>query len=84
MSLKDPLILEFLEEHDLELPPKPICRNLNRHGHKIGYSTVRQRVKILEEHDLLKIVSEGSYYAVSQKGRAYLVGDLETEDLEHD
>ncbi|MFB6299103.1 MAG: winged-helix domain-containing protein, partial [Halobacteriales archaeon] len=65
MSLKDGLILEFLEEHDLELPPKPLYRNLNRHGHNIGYSTVRLRLNQLEDHGLLEKVGEGSYYQIT-------------------
>ncbi|WP_247003968.1 winged-helix domain-containing protein [Halosolutus gelatinilyticus] len=82
MSLYDGLILEFLEEHDLELPAKPLYRNLNRHGHEIGYSTVRQRLRELEDHKLLEKVDEAGYYQVSSKGRSYLNGDLELADLE--
>lgn len=83
MSLKDILIMEFLEEYNLALPPKPLYHNLNKHGHKIGYSTVRQRVTELEEHGLLEYDdSEGSYYTVSDKGRKYLAGDLDKDDLE--
>ncbi|WP_092902965.1 winged-helix domain-containing protein [Halostagnicola kamekurae] len=82
MSLKDGLILEFLAEHDLELPAKPLYRNLNRHGHEIGYSTVRQRLGILEEHGLIEKVDEGGYYAISSSGADYLAGDLDVSELE--
>ncbi len=82
MSLKDGLILEFLAEHDLELPAKPLYKNLNRHGHKIGYSTVRQRLNELEAHGLIQRVGEGGYYEISDKGRAWIAGDLEADDLE--
>ncbi|PCR90474.1 winged-helix domain-containing protein [Natrinema ejinorense] len=82
MSLKDGLVLEFLEEHDLELPAKPLYRNLNRHGHEIGYSTVRQRLRVLEANGLIEKVDEAGYYQVSSKGRAYLEGKLDTSDLE--
>ena len=81
MSLKDDLILEFLAEHDLELPAKPLYRNLNRHGHEIGYSTVRQRLRELEEHGLLEKVDEAGYYQVSSKGKEYLEGNIEVDDL---
>lgn len=81
MSLKDDLILEFLAEHDLELPAKPLYRNLNRHGHEIGYSTVRQRLGELEEHGLLEKVDEAGYYQVSSKGMSYLDGELESDEL---
>ncbi|APX98186.1 winged-helix domain-containing protein [Natronorubrum daqingense] len=82
MSLKDGLILEFLREHDLELPAKPLYRNLNRHGHEIGYSTVRLRLAELEENGLIEKVDEAGYYQVSSKGRAYLDGELDVSDLE--
>ncbi|ELY95670.1 hypothetical protein C483_00954 [Natrialba hulunbeirensis JCM 10989] len=82
MSLKDGLILEFLDEHDLELPAKPLYRNLNRHGHEIGYSTVRQRLKELEKHGLLEKVDEAGYYHLTTEGKAYLAGELELNDIE--
>ncbi|RZH67026.1 winged-helix domain-containing protein [Natrinema altunense] len=81
MSLKDGLILEFLEMHDLELPAKPLYRNLNRHGHEIGYSTVRQRLSELEEHGLIEKIDEAGYYAITERGQAYLAGDLSIDDL---
>ena len=82
MSLKDGLILEFLQEHDLELSAKPLYRNLNRHGHEIGYSTVRLRLDELEEHDLVDRIDEAGYYQISDRGRAYLAGELDADDLE--
>ena len=84
MSLKDGLILEFLEEHDLELPAKPLYRNLNRHGHEIGYSTVRQRLGELESYGLIARVDEAGYYEITEKGRAYLDGDIDASELETD
>ncbi len=81
MSMRDAAILEYLEENDLELPPKPLYRNLNRKGHDIGYSTVRGRVKELEKNGLLEKDDDG-YYWVSQKGRRWLEGDLEADELD--
>lgn len=81
MSLKDGLILEFLDKHDLELPAKPLYRNLNRHGHEIGYSTVRQRLRELETHDLIEKVDDAGYYQISSKGKAYLNGELDIDHL---
>ena len=81
MSLKDGLILEFLAEYDLELPPKPLFRNLNRHGHQIGYSTVRKRLGILEKHGLIREVSNGSYYEITETGRRYLEGQISPSEL---
>ncbi|WP_082220691.1 winged-helix domain-containing protein [Haloferax gibbonsii] len=82
MSLKDGLLLEFLAEHNLELPPKPLYRNLNRHGHEIGYSTVRLRLSELEKHGLVQEVGSGGYYEVSEVGQRYLQGDIEPEEIE--
>ena len=81
MTMSDLVILEFLKEHDLELAPKPLYRNLNRHGHDIGYSTVRGRLPEMAEKGLLKKDSDG-YYEVADRGRAYLAGDLDADDLE--
>ncbi|ELZ31381.1 phage PhiH1 repressor protein-like protein [Halogeometricum pallidum JCM 14848] len=82
MSLKDGLILEFLAEHDLELPPKPLYRNLNRHGHQIGYSTVRLRLAELETHGLVEEAGDGGYYQLSELGHDYLKGDIDPARLE--
>jgi Fur family transcriptional regulator, ferric uptake regulator len=82
MSLHDGFILEFLADHDLELPAKPLYRNLNRHGHGIGYSTVRQRLRELEDHGLLERIDDAGYYEVSPKGEAYLAEELDVSDLE--
>ena len=82
MSLKDGLILEFLEEHDLELPAKPLYKNLNRHGHQIGYSTVRQRLNELEAHGLIRRVDDGGYYEITDLGKAWVDGAIDADDLE--
>lgn len=65
MSLNDSVILEFLSEHDLELPLKALYENLNRHGHDIGYSTVQLRLSELEDHGLVE-KAESGYYEVSE------------------
>lgn len=79
MTLQDPVILEFLDNHDLELPPKPLYRNLNRHGYDIGYSTVRNRVRELEDNGFLKSDDRG-YYSLTDKARSWLAGEID-EDL---
>lgn len=84
LSPKNGLLLEFLETHDLVLPAKPLSRNRNRHGHEIGYSTVRQRLRELEAHGVIETVDDAGYYAATDKGRAYLAGDLESDNLEQD
>ncbi|AXG06552.1 phage repressor protein [Haloplanus rubicundus] len=81
MSLNDSVVLEFLHEYDMELPPKPLFRNLNRHGHQIGYSTVRLRLRELESHGLLEKDSDG-YYELADLGRQWVEGKLSEDDLD--
>ena len=81
MTMTDLVILEFLDDHDLELSPKPLYRNLNRHGHDIGYSTVRGRLPELAEKGLLEKDSDG-YYEITDCGHAYLAGELDADDIE--
>ena len=81
MTMTDLVILEFLNDHDLELSPKPLYRNLNRHGHDVGYSTIRGRLPELAEKNLLSKDTDG-YYEITDRGRAYLSGELDAEDLE--
>jgi len=80
MALNDSVVLEFLHEHDMELPPKPIFRNLNRHGYEIGYSTVRLRLNELESHGLLSKDSDG-YYELTKLGRQWVEGELSEDDV---
>ena len=75
------VILEFLGEYDLELPPKALYRNLNRHGHDIGYSTVRLRVREMEERGLVEKDKDG-YYEVAELGWRWLDGEVSIEELE--
>lgn len=81
LSLKDGPILEFLDEHDLALPPKALYLNLNRHGHEIGYSTVRERVRVLSDNGMLAEVEDGGYYAVTDLGRRWLADDVSADEL---
>ncbi|KDS91748.1 phage PhiH1 repressor-like protein [Halorubrum saccharovorum] len=81
MTMTDLVILEFLHDHDLELAPKPLYRNLNRHGHDVGYSTVRGRLPKLAEKGLLQKDSDG-YYETTDRGQAYLAGEIDASELE--
>ncbi|MFC6734778.1 winged-helix domain-containing protein [Halolamina salina] len=81
MSLNDTVVLEFLHEHDLELPPKALWANLNRHGHDIGYSTVQLRLSKLEDHDLVE-KAESGYYQLSGKGEQWLDDEIGIEEME--
>jgi repressor of nif and glnA expression len=80
MTLSDSVVLEFLARHDLELPPKALYVNLNRHGHNIGYSTVQARISELEEHGFVE-KAESGYYHITEKGRSWLDHELDDDDL---
>ena len=81
MTLSDSVVLEFLARHDLELPPKALHANLNRHGHDIGYSTVQLRLSNLEENGFVEKADSG-YYQVSEKGQRWLEHDLHEDEIE--
>lgn len=83
MTANDDTILEYLREKEMALPPGTLHFNLEREGFEIGYSTVRRRIKLLESAGLVEnATDEGSYYALTEKGYAYLAGDLDANDLE--
>lgn len=81
MTMTDLVILEFLNDHDLELAPKPLYRNLNRHGHDVGYSTIRGRLPELAKRGLLAKDSDG-YYQLTDLGREYLAGEVDAAELD--
>lgn len=82
-SKYDEPILEFLEQSDAALPPAVVEFNLDFKGiASPAYSTVKRRMRKLEEHDFLKKVEgKSGYYIISERGRAYLSGELDAEDL---
>ena len=83
MTGNDDTILEYLHEKDLALPPGALHFNLMREGIEIGYSTVRRRLKLLDSAGLIENeAEEGTYYAISERGRQYLAGDLDASELE--
>ncbi|MDR5657303.1 winged-helix domain-containing protein [Halodesulfurarchaeum sp. HSR-GB] len=78
--MSDSVILDFLYEKDLELPPKALYRNLNRHGQEIGYSTVQLRLNELLEHDFVTRDGDG-YYEITNKGKMWVEGKLSESDF---
>jgi len=79
MTKSDPAILELLHESDLDLPPAVISHNVDG----VSHPTVKRRLPILDEHGLVKKTSKKrGYYRITERGRAYLTGDLDTDDLE--
>jgi repressor of nif and glnA expression len=76
MTLSDIPILEFLHEHDLELTPKALYRNLQRHGYDVAYPTVRARLKDELANGFVER-DENGYYELTEKGRQWVEGDEE-------
>ena len=83
MTGNDDTILEYLHEHDVALPPTGLEINLEREGIQVSYSTIIRRLKKLQQHGLVnKVREKEGYYAISEKGRKYLTGDLDADELE--
>lgn len=74
-------ILELLAESGLALPPKTILLNLERElDDAPGRSTVFRAFEPLEDRGYIVDVSEsGSYYIITDKGRAYLSGEIDLD-----
>ena len=80
MKAADQSILQLLgPPKSLELTPSNIARNT---GLSRGYTS--GRLQVLLDHDLLDVDEESGshpYYSISEKGRAYLSGEIEVSDL---
>ena len=80
----DDPILEFLADRDVALSPRDLQYNLEtRADVDMPYSTVNHRLGLLTDHSLIeKEDPEGGRYAITEKGRQYLAGELAKDDLE--
>ena len=78
MNQTDDRVLELLKESGLKLNPSAIAVNL-----EYSRSWVSRRCKMLADAGLVE-TTEDSYYQITDRGRAYLAGDLDAEDLERD
>lgn len=83
MTPVDRDILECLENEggeELILNPSAIAANIDW-----GSQTVREHMMVLREHGLVDYTDEGrALHQLSDRGRAWLEGDLPTEELEDD
>ncbi|USZ68173.1 ArsR family transcriptional regulator [Halorussus salilacus] len=83
MTPVDRDILELLENRgnrELVLNPRLIAENTDWKR-----ATIREHVRTLYDHDLLEYYDEsGSIYQLSERGRAFLAGELDASDLESD
>jgi len=78
MSPIDYEILLFFEKHDISVSPKVLGANID---YDRQYTSKRCR-RLLDEGILQK--DENGLYRLSEKGRQFLAGDLDAEELEDD
>lgn len=76
-------VLELLAESDLALPPGAITYNLQ---HKLAdapsRSSITRAITELEDHGFIhKPLDSNTYYEITDRGRAYLEGELDASDL---
>jgi len=76
MNQTDDRILELLAESGLILSPAVMAKNL-----EYSRNWISRRTGKLVENGLVEQVDDG-YYRITDRGRAYLEGELEAEDLE--
>ena len=76
MNQTDDRILELLDESDLILTPAVMARNLD-----YTRNWVSRRVGKLESAGLVEPIDSG-YYRISERGRAYLEGEIDADELE--
>jgi predicted transcriptional regulator len=75
MTRADDYILEFFEDTSIVATPHVVSAN-------IDYSRqyVNRRIRQLADHDLLENTGDG-LYQITDRGKAYLAGDLDADDL---
>jgi len=78
MTQGDDRILETLESSGLVLSPRVLSENTD-----YTRNYINKRLKKLRENGLVDRVDDG-LYRITDRGRAYLDGDLDAEDLERD
>jgi predicted transcriptional regulator len=76
MNQTDDRILELLAESDLILTPAVIGKNL-----EYTRNWVSRRIGKLEDASLVEPVDSG-YYRITDRGRAYLSGEIDANELE--
>ena len=76
MTQGDDRILETLESSGIVLSPAVIAYNT-----EYTRNYVNKRIRKLRDASLVERVDEG-YYRITDRGRAYLSGSLDADDLE--
>jgi len=81
MTGSDDVILEFLEDSGSGHNYQGIANNFEDRGIDISYTTLTRRLPKLEDAGLVRILpGKGRYYAITEKGEAYLRGDADLRD----
>ncbi len=76
MNQTDDRILELLDESDLALTPAVMAQNLD-----YTRNWVSRRVNKLEKAGLVDSIESG-YYRITDRGRRYLMGEIDAAELE--
>jgi len=91
MNEADDAILEYLQEletgmgHRISLPPTAVWYNLVEELDVLDRSqnTISRRMNVLSDAELLEKTDEKrGYYRITDRGIAYLEGELDTSELE--
>lgn len=79
MTKSDDAILELLDECGIAIPPRAIAFNVEN----VSRPTVDRRLPKLESAGLVERFDDPQGYTqITERGRAYLEGELDAEDLE--
>ncbi|WP_394348193.1 transcriptional regulator [Salinadaptatus halalkaliphilus] len=91
MNEADDAILEYLQEletetgHRISLPPTAVWYNLVEELGVLDRSqnTISRRMNVLSDASLLEKTSDKrGYYRITDRGLAYLEGEIDASDLE--
>jgi predicted transcriptional regulator len=76
MSPIDYRILEFFEDYDIQVSPKVLSENIDYERKYTG-----RRLKTLKSAGLV-VQNENGLYELSDRGRAFIAGDLDADELD--
>ncbi|TKX64878.1 ArsR family transcriptional regulator [Halorubrum sp. GN12_10-3_MGM] len=79
MTKSDDAILEILDECGIAIPPRAIAFNVEN----VSRPTIDRRLPKLEDAGLVERYEDPQGYTrITNRGRAYLAGELDASDLE--
>ncbi|WP_436924903.1 ArsR family transcriptional regulator [Halosimplex amylolyticum] len=81
MTGSDDVILEFLDDSGAGHNLQGIANNFEDREVSISYKTITRRLPKLHEAGLVRTLpGDGKYYAISERGREYLQGEVDLRD----